>query len=383
MKKTYLLLLFFAIGFVACKQKSEAWPEDKEGIKALLKEKKASLVSLQNDIDRLNDELLEIDPPKEEKVLVSTTVLRADTLLRYSSIQGNVASDDIVFASSETGGRLINVRVKEGQYVKRGAFIASVDLSSVEKQMDELRTALDLANTTYERQKRLWDQEIGSEMQFLSAKNGKERLEKSIATLQNQLAKANVYAPTSGVIETKFLQTGELAGPGAPIVKILNTSKLKVVADVPESYLKSLKNRDKVELYFPALDKTVSSKITLLGKTIDPSNRTFKIEAAVSNAKGDLKPNLLTEVKINDLNLENVIVIPVNIIEEDVNGNQYVYIAERKEDKKHAKKTFIQTSESADGEIVVVEGLKIGDELVTVGGSGVRENSLLMISNQE
>lgn len=382
MKNIHLYLLLILISVSACQTESDKWPEDLEGKKALLKEKKQEINDIQADVDKLNEEILKLEPPKEEKVLVSTELIKLDTLRRYSSIQGSVQSDDIVFASSETGGRLISVNVQEGQYVKRGRLIANVDLSSIEKQMDELRTSLDLATTTFERQKRLWDQEIGSEMQYLSAKYNKERLEKSIATLQNQLAKANVYAPTSGVIETKFLQTGELAGPGAPIVKILNTNKLKVTADVPESYLKSLKRGDRVELYFPALDKTIDSRIILLGKTIDPSNRTFKIEMAVSNAKGDLKPNLLTEVKVNDLNLEGVIVIPVNIIEEDVEGNKYVYLASQKDGKSYAKKTFIKTSESADGEIVVTEGLSIGDQLVTVGGSSVRENSLLMISNQ-
>jgi len=166
---------------------------------------------------------------------------------------------------------LTGVFAKEGDYVKRGKLIASVDMSPMEDQLKELKTSYSLANTIFERQERLWKQNIGSELQFLEAKSNKERLEQSISAMENTLKKKHIYAPISGFVDREFLNPGEIAGPGMPVVNILNTSKLKLVADVPENYLGTVNKGDIVEIYFPAIDLKTSAKVNMLGRSIDPS----------------------------------------------------------------------------------------------------------------
>ncbi len=374
---TLAILLIFAC------QAPEQWPEDIAGKKALLKEKRTELQILQSDIDKLNEELETLEPKKIDKAVVDIDTVKATNFKSYVSVQANVVSDDMAMASSETGGRILSVNVEEGQYVKRGGLIARVDLQSLEKQKDELVTSLNFATTVFERQKRLWDQEIGSELQYLEAKTNKERIEKGIAQIETQLAKENVYAPISGIIDREFLSAGEMAAPGAPIVQILNTTKIKVVADIPERNLQSVKRGDQVEIYFPAIDKTINERISLVGRSIDPSNRTFKIEMNTSTIGGLLKPNLLAEVKFNDLSIKDAIVIPVDIIQENVNGEEYVYIGTPKDGKIIAEKLVIETDQSYDSQIVVTNGLKESDILIVKGHKSVKNGTELIINNSE
>jgi len=274
------------------------------------------------------------------------------------------------------GGRITRLTVKEGSYVKKGQLIAAIDLESLDKQVAELQTAMGLANEVYERQKRLWDQNIGSEIQFLQAKNNKERLEKSMETINFQKTKANVYAPISGSVEMVMTKQGEVAGPGVPIVQILNTSKVNVVAEVPETLLKAVKRGQKIKIEFPALDKEVTIPITQVGRTINPANRTFKVEAALNNAKGELKPNLLAVIHINDFSAKDVITIDQNIIQSGVGGEKYVMTVG---EGNIAQKTFIKTGESSDGQVIVTEGLTDKSLLIGKGGRSVAEGDVLEI----
>ncbi|MEL6986825.1 MAG: efflux RND transporter periplasmic adaptor subunit, partial [Bacteroidota bacterium] len=302
---------------------------------------------------------------------------------KYATIQGMISSDDVVMASSETGGRLTSMVVKEGQNVRRGQLIATVDMESVNKQIAEIEKSLELAKSVYERQDRLWKQNIGSEIQYLQAKNNKERLEKSLETVKFQLTKANVYAPISGVVDREFLMSGEMAGPGAPIVQILNTYNVKVVADVPENYLISTKRGQMVDVYFPALDEERRMRITLLGRSIDPSNRTFKIEMKASNKNGQLKPNLLAEVKINDLTEKDVIVVPLELVQQEVGGKNFIYTVGTSEDGQVANKVYVSMGESYDGNVIITEGLDETMEVIIDGARNLANGELLEIQNPE
>ncbi len=376
------VILFSIIILHGCKPKVET-PTDLAGKQALLKSKKEQVAQLKTEIEQLRDEIAEISPEKIRRtVKVTTQKTEIKDFDRYVSIQASVQPDDVVMVSSETGGRLLRVNVKEGQSVRRGQLIASVDLQSLEKQIVELETSLDLAKTIYERQKRLWDQNIGSEIQYLESKNNKERLEKSLETLRHNLSKRNVYSPISGVVNMELLQQGEMASPGLPIVQLLSTSKVKVVADLPESYLGTIKKGDRVSVYFPALDKEIMEKISLIGRTIDPSNRTFKIEIDVKNPKGELKPNLLAEVKVNDFSAKDVITVPIEIIQDDVSGNKFLYVAANSDSLLVAEKVIVQTGESHDGVAIISEGLKAGTSIIIEGARNVSQGDLLEIINQ-
>jgi len=347
---------------------------DKSSIAALQNEIK----ELQGGIDDLSDELLTLEPKKEKAAtLITTQTIEAKDFKRYTQVQASVLSDDEVFVSSETGGRLLSVTVKEGDYVKRGQLIATVDLKSLTDQKAELETSMSLTKDVFDRQKRLWDQNIGSEIQYLQAKNNYERLQKSLNTLQTQIGKANVYSPISGVVDMEFLKAGEMAGPGAPIVQLFNPNKLKVTADVPESYLGKIKRGDKVEINFPAIDKQLSKSISLLGRTIDPSNRTFKVEVTTTSEGGLLKPNLLAELKFNDYTKKDAIVVPLEIVQEEVSGKKYVFVVSKKNGKDVALKSYVRIGEGYEGDIIIEEGLKAGDQIIIDGARSVANGDLI------
>ncbi len=379
----YLIPVFAALILLTGCGGGNGDPNDLASLSAALQAKKATLKQLNREIDSLTAKIELLQPPQEvNRKLVTTKNLERSDFKSYANIQATVKSDEVVIASSEIGGRLLNVAVKEGQPVDKGQLIAQTDLESVNKQIAELETSLELATTTYERQKRLWDQNVGSEMQYLQAKNNKERLEKSLETLNHQLTKSKVYSPISGVVDLVFLKSGELAGPGTPIAQILNTKKIKVVADVPESYLNKIQKGELVTVEFPAIGKEFQSRVTLIGRTINPGNRTFTVEVELPNHNGLLKPNLLASMLINDVMEKDAIVVPLELIQQEVSGRTYVFVKEENENGAFAKKMFVETGKSYKGNIVVTSGLKGDEEIIVTGARGLANNELIKIVNQ-
>lgn len=379
----YLIPILSLFVFAMACQPAAEHPADLPGKQALLKEKQKELREVEKLIAQLESEINTLDPNSKKeapKTLVTTDKVQVKDFERYVDIQSNVQSDDVVMASSETGGRLTKVTVDEGAYVKRGQLIATVDLETIDKQIDELNTALSLASDVYERQKRLWDQNIGSEIQYLQAKNNKERLEKSLETARFQLTKGNVYAPITGVVDMVFLKTGEMSAPGTPIVQILNTGKVKVVADVPEKFLKSVRKGQLVKMRFPALDRETEARVSLVGSSINPANRTFKVEVDIPNRDGLLKPNLLASMAIEDFAQDNAVVIPLDNVQQEVGGKSYVFVQEENEEGQSvAKKIYVKTGESYNGEIIITEGLKGGEALIIKGARGLANNELIQV----
>ena len=361
----------------------ETIPEDLAGKQAYLKAKKSELQKLTQLIATLEAEIDELDPNRkanEGKLVTAIPVPRKD-FQHFVEIQGSVQADNLVDVTSETAGRIIKLTVKEGQSVRSGQLIAELDLEQVNKQMDELKKSMELATTVYERQKRLWEQNIGSEIQYLEAKNNKERLEKTLESLEFQLTKSKVYAPISGVVDREILQSGEIAMPGAPIVQILNTNKLKVVVDVPENYLRAVRVGETVKIGFPALDQEQTARISLIGRTIDPANRTFKVEANVSSAGGLLKPNLLATMQINDYSEEDVVTVPLETVQQEVSGQNYVFVTEAGTEGTVARKVYVTIGRSYEGEIVISDGLQGGEELILDGARDLVENDLIKVQN--
>ncbi len=377
-------LLLITVLVLACQPEKLTPEEFLKQQETLLKEKQKELRSLTKVIGKLENTIDSLNPESEKekpRTLVTTQDVSRKNFERFIDIQSNVQSDDVVMASSETGGRLLNVSVKEGSYVRKGQLIASVDMEAVNKQVDEVNKALELAADVYDRQKRLWDQNIGSEIQYLQAKNNKERLEKSLESVNYQLTKANVYAPSTGVVDMVFSKTGEMAGPGTPIVQILNTGVVKVVADVPEKYLKAIKRGEIVDIKFPALDREMKAKVSLIGSSINPSNRTFKVEVNIPNRDGLLKPNLLASMLIKDFSAKDAVVVPLELVQQEVGGSFYVFIQDKNADGAVAKKVIVETGESYDGEIIITKGLKGGEVLIVDGARGLANNELIQIQS--
>ena len=386
--KHILSVVIVTIVFTSCSNeniKEATWPEDLAGKKELLRKKKAEAKALEGDIDRLLAEVEKLDVNKTEKKrrLVRLKTIDRQKFQRFVDIQGTVQSGDAVMASSETGGRIIRQKVEEGQMVRKGQLIAKMDLESVNKQIAELEKSLELAVDVYERQQRLWDQKIGSELQLLKAKNDKERLEKSLETANFQLTKANVYAPISGVVDVVFAKSGEMVGAGTPIAQILDVRTVKVVANLPENYLGVVKKGEQVTIKFPALNEERKARVSLIGRTINPANRTFEVEVELNNKTGMLKPNLLSLMMINDFTQDDAIMVPLVVIQQEVSGKNYVYVKEEGKEGLIAKKVYVETGESYQGNIVITEGLKGGEELIVDGARGLNDKELIKITKEE
>lgn len=382
MMKYRIITLVLIIGITACQQ--DVWPEDLKDKQALLNEKKAEIRSLESDVKKLKGEIEDLKPQKDKKRrLVSTKLIEKKDFQKFLNAQGSIIAENVVKVSSDMGGRLVNIYAKEGDYVKRGKLLARVDLESFEKQGAELEKSLELAKTAYERQKRLWDQNIGSEMQYLQAKNNKERLEKSLESVSYQSSRANVYAPMSGYIDREFMQTGEIAAPGMPILQILNSNKLKAVADLPEQYLGKIKKGDQVEMMIPALDKKISGRVSLLGRSIDPANRTFKTEVSIANKGGILKPNLLVEMLLNDYTQQDAIVVPLSLVQDEIGGRKFVFVSETGIDGPMAVKKYVTPGESYDAEVIILEGLTGNETLIVDGARNLVERELITIENSK
>ena len=373
---TFIIAIFI---FSSCnnKQTETQGTLDLAGKKELLKTKKNEAKALKKEISDLESEIEKIDPNMHKKTTVTSLVVSKMDFKRFTEIQGIVESSEIVKVSAEIPGRLLNIYVDNGDRVRKGQLIAKVDVEDIQKSLDEVETSYQHAKDLFERQDRLWKKNIGSEMQFLSAKNNKERLEKGIASIKHQLKKANIYAPASGVVDNKNIEAGEMVSPGFPLFKILNTSKMKVTADVPETYLSTVKYGDIISIKIPALNIDTQGKISRIGNTINPANRTFSIEIRLNNHKNVLKPNLLALVLLNDYSEEDVVVIPSELIQHEISGKPFVMLAKKNKDHLIAKKNYIKTGEEYNGQTVVVEGIVANDNLINKGARSLSDEELI------
>lgn len=376
-----IIFLFpIALFLAACGGSEPQTPGDLAGKRALLKEKQTALQTLKDEIALLEQEIGALDPSSAEtRTLVTTLPLSRKQFNHFVEIQGTVQSDQLVTVSSETGGRLLEVKVIEGQSVSKGQLIARVDLEQLKKQIAEVETSLDLAKELFERQQRLWDQKIGSEIQLLQAKNNVDRLDKSLETLNYQLGKSSIYAPISGVVERVILKAGEMAGPGSPIVQILNTSQVKVVADVPESYLRSVSKGELVTVRFPSLSEEKQARVSLIGSVINASNRTFPVEVDLPNGNALLKPNLLAIMLINDYSEKDAVVVPITLVQQEIGGKDYVFVKKDTPEGTIAQKVYVKTGKSYQGEIIVTEGLKGDEVLIDQGARGISDQDLIQV----
>ena len=347
--------------------------------KTLLQEKKKDLATLQAEIDELQNKIVDQSPELQEKAkLVDTLMVMQQDFKRYIDIQGRVVADDVVNVVSEAAGRILSITAAEGEYVSKGQVIATIDLESLSKQKVEIETALSLAVDMHARQKRLWDQNIGSEVQYLQAKNNKERLEKSLETIDFQLTKSTVTAPISGTVDREILKAGEIASPGVPILTILNTRNIKVETDLPERFLTKLDRGDLVNMNFPSIEQEMTGRVSMLGRSIDPTNRTLKVDIKPAKYNKLLKPNLLAEIKVEELSIEDVVVIPSVYLLQQVDGQEYLYTVTQEDNEYRAEKKYVKTSESSGNGIIITEGLESGDIIVSKGARNISDGDLII-----
>lgn len=356
--------------------------------KKVLQEKKTELATIKEEILQLEESIKAIEDSlnggaeKEAGVLVSIKTLEPESFSHFFEVNGTVGAAEDIMVSPETGGLIDKVYVNEGDRVKEGDKIAKLNTSVLEKNIAELNSNLKLATTVYERQKRLWDQKIGSEIQFLEAKNNKEALENKVATLTEQLQLSIVSAPTSGVIDKVIQKEGEMGAPGMPIVQLVNPKNLEIKADVSEAYAASVKKGDVVQLSFPNFNKSLEAPIERVSSAINPGNRTFNVQINYNNSDEYIKPNALAVLKITDYKTDKALVVPSRIVHKDMRG-EYVYVVTDEADKQVSIKTYIKTGQSSGGVTEIVEGLKAGDKVIVQGYTEVANGDQVRVKEDE
>ena len=321
-----------------------------------------------------------------KKLPLITTITAKETVFKhYLEIQGNVKTKQNILIYPEMPGILQRVLVKEGQKVYKGQLLATIDDGGLSNQVAQLEGTMQLAKTTYERQKRLWEQKIGSEIQFLQTKTNYKSQQNALKQLKSQLTKASIRAPFSGVIDDVMKEAGTVIAPGqgSEVFRIVNLNNMYVEAEVPERYIASITKNKAVKVNFPVLGTNSDSKIRQVGSFINPSNRSFKIEVPVSNKSGNIKPNLTAKLQINDYTVTDAILIPQSIISENASGDQYIYIIKDKNSNNEAtaERLIIKTGKTQGNFIEVLENLSAGTEIIQEGARSVNNGQTVKVIN--
>jgi len=313
--------------------------------------------------------------------LVTVFEVKDTVFSRFVAIQGNVETSENILIYPEYQGVLTNVNVRQGQQVSRGQVLARIDDGGLSSQLAQLETQYALAKTTYERQQRLWDQQIGSEIQLLQAKTNMEATESSVNQLRSQLNKTTIRAPFSGVIDEIITDQGQVVGPGGnALMRLVNLKDMRVKAAVPENYLQSVSKGSPVQVSFPAIQTVVDGKISAVGSYINPTNRTFQIEVEIPNTEERIKPNLMASLQINDYTSENTFAIPTNCIIENALGDKFVFVLNEIDGNNAAvKRTQIETGKKSGGLVEVLSGLADSDIIVKDGALTLKDGARITI----
>ncbi len=332
---------------------------------------------------KLLDSVIHLQDSNSKLALVTTLKTEEQPFRYYLDLQGNVMTKQNVLIYPEMNGSLLRVFVSEGQNVKKGQLLATIDDGGLSSQLEQLKTQAALAKTTFERQKRLWEQKIGSEIQYLQAEANYTAVENSVKQAQSQLSKSEIRAPFSGIIDDVIQEQGTVVSPanGQAVFRIVNLSDMYIEVDVPETYLNGVTVGKNVKVFFPVLGDSITSKVRQTGNFINPTNRSFKVEIAVPNDKSNIKPNLTARVQINNYSNEKAILVPQSVISENAEGAQYVYIATDVDSNNMAtaKKQIIVTGRTQGDHVEVLSGINPGVEVILEGARNIRENQQVKI----
>lgn len=388
--KTIYKLLAIALIFASCGKEAEKSVEDiiaSNNLKEIITKKSelnSKLSALNTEIKQLNTAIEKLDTVKKIPLVTAITI-KKETFNHFVELQGDVQTKQNVLIYPETAGTLEKIFVKEGQKVSKGQTLAKIDDGGLQEQVAQLEATTALAKTTFERQKRLWNQKIGSEIQYLQAKTNYESQQNTLKQLKIQLGKSTIKAPFSGIIDDVIKDEGTVVAPGmgAELFRIVNLSNMYIEADIPENYIKNITKGKDVEIYFPVLGEKVTSKVKQSGNFINPANRTYQVEIDVPNSKNNIKPNLIAKLKINDYTNEEAILIPQSIISENAAGDQYVYVVKNlKKNTGTATQTIVKTGKTQGDVIEVLEGIASGDILIEAGARSVKNGQEVKISSK-
>ena len=359
------LLFIPALALIACHSGGTDKKTELEGLKKQEAELRSKILALET-------ELIANDST-QSGLAVSVVNLKPEIFKNFIDVQGKVDADENVSISSEMPGTITKINVKVGDEVSAGQVLAETDPRAINQQISDLQTNIDLVNQIYDKQKNLWDQKIGTEVQFLQAKTNKESMTKKMATLQEQLRMSKIISPIYGTIDAIDIKLGQIASPGMPSIRVINYSNLKVKADVAESYASKIKKGSETIIRFPDMNDSLIGKVSFVSRAINQNSRTFNVEVLLDN-NIEYHQNMVTRLSINDYQSASpALIVPVNVIQKDESGASFVFIASGNV----AKKQKITVGKQYNGKAEVLTGLKEGDLLLDSGYDIVNDGDVI------
>ena len=386
--KNILSLAFVSLLLISCGGKEESVEQIIEnGDITAMRAKKTELVNEQNaikaNIDSLNAAIDKLDVKK--KAALVTAVTLQDTLFKhYFEVQGNVDTDQNIVLYAEYTGVLTQLYVKEGQRVAKGQRLAKIDDGGLGSELARQEAQTALAKTTFECQKRLWDQKIGSEITYLEAKTNYEAMQAATDQLRSRVAKTVITAPFSGIVDNTMADQGQVVNAGQTgVLRLVNLSDMYVEASIPEAFLGKVNQGTEVKIRLASIGKTYDGEIRQVGNFVSPDNRTFEVKISIPNPDSAIKPNLIATVMVNDYTAENAIVVPENVVQQNAMGNSITYVYEEQADGTAiAKQVQIEEGYSDDQRVEITSGLEAGDRLIVEGVRSLRDGQAVELKDQ-
>jgi RND family efflux transporter MFP subunit len=387
MKKINLIPVILLL-LISCGKSDSVEGIIESGDLSEIRAKKADLSARQSE---LSSQITKLDAAIEKLAgnngftLVSTRKVSDSLFKHYVELPGDVETRQNIIIYPEYSGILENITVEEGDRVQKGQILARIDEGGLSSQLAQMEAQASLAKTTFERQQRLWNQNIGSEIQYLEAKTNYEALQNSVQQMRSQLAKTVVRAPFSGVIDEIFSEQGEVVNPGqSRLFRLINLSDMYITAAVPESYLGTIKKGTEVMVDIAATGTSFTSTVRQVGNFVNPNNRTFEIQIAVPPSQEQVKPNLIANVRINDYTSENAIIIPENLIQKNSAGENVAFVVQKETNSTGvAQKRVLKTGMAYENAVEVLSGLQVGDLLITSGARSIQEGEEVEIANRK
>ena len=336
---------------------------------------KIKIADLEKEIARL-DTSAEIRKPK----LVTLTPVQTGIFNHYIDVQGTIDSEENIAVQPGMPGQVTKVNVHEGDMVKAGQVLAEVDNRVIRESISQLQTNVDFAKTAFEKQQRLWNQKIGTEIQYLQSKTQFESLQKNMITLQAQLDMSRIKSPINGMVDAVNIKVGEYAAPGMlGSFRVVNFGKMKVKAKIADSYIGKVKLGNPVRIYLADIKDTIQGKISFVSKVVNPMTRSFDIEIGLGATSTEVRPNMMASLKINDENIENAMSVQSNLVQKDPSGSMYVMISEGRAANMKARKKLVKTGISSGARIIVLEGLSGNEQLIEAGYQEVVDGQLISL----
>lgn len=312
---------------------------------------------------------------RAKEVVATTVALRPFN--HYIQTQGKVESEENVLVSAKSMGSITQIFVKEGQSVSKGQVLAQIDNAAIVSSIESMKAQLELVTAVFERQKNLWEQKIGTEVQYLTAKSNKESLEKQLASLYEQNDATRIKSPINGTVDELMIKVGTLASPGIPAARVVNAADLSVKANISEAYVTNVKVGNKVIVSIPELKKDVEARVSFVGRTIDPLSRTFAVEVELPSYP-DLRPNMSGVIKVVYYSEENAVTVPVNVVQ-TINNEKIVYVAVQDGNNVVARKRVVEVAGVFDNLAQLTKGIAAGDKVITFGFQGLSDGQVIKL----